>query len=62
MSTPKASALRNTEVIIWDEISIASKHIINEANDLFRQLIENDDPFGGKIIIFGSVISDKFFR
>ena len=53
MNSSKASYLRSLSVIIWDEISITSKHIIDAADDLFRQLMENNHPFGGKIVIFG---------
>ena len=50
----KAEVLRHTKILIWDEISMASSHIIDAVDDLFRQLMRKPlEAFGGKIVICG---------
>jgi hypothetical protein len=45
--------LRDASVIIWDEISIQSRHAVEAVDRAFQDLMDNEEPFGGKMIIFG---------
>lgn len=49
----EARMLMETEAIIWDEISMASKGAFEAVESLLRDLMQNDRPFGGKLIIVG---------
>lgn len=53
--TPLSHAGRiliGTDVILWDEISMASKYMVDCVDRLLRKLTRNDSFFGGKIVIF----------
>ena len=41
----------NTKILIWDEISMASKLAFNAVDKLFRDLLNIDEPFGGLIVV-----------
>lgn len=43
--------LKNVKVIIWDEISMASKLAFEAIDTFLRDLCNEKEPFGGKIII-----------
>ena len=43
--------LRKVKVIIWDEITMTSKHEFEAVNKLFRDICENNKIFGGKLIL-----------
>uniref|UniRef100_A0A183G3N6 ATP-dependent DNA helicase n=1 Tax=Heligmosomoides polygyrus TaxID=6339 RepID=A0A183G3N6_HELPZ len=45
--------LMETEIIIWDEISMASKAAFEAVDALLCDLMQNDSPFGGKLIVVG---------
>ncbi|VDP22366.1 unnamed protein product [Heligmosomoides polygyrus] len=49
----EARMLMETEAIIWDEISMASKGAFEAVDSLLRDLMQNDRPFCGKLIIVG---------
>ena len=49
---PKADMLRQVTAIIWKDVLISSQHAINCVDKLFQELMSNDEPFGGKIMIF----------
>lgn len=40
------------DIILWDEISMASKYMIEVVDKLLKKLTHNDSLFGGKIVIF----------
>jgi len=51
-SSEEADLFRKTTVIIWDEITMAHKNLI-EALDLgLQDITRNNNPFGGKVIVF----------
>jgi hypothetical protein len=53
---PRAAStqrLRDTTIIIWDEISMQSKYAVEAIDRAFQDLMEDKRPFGGKIVIFG---------
>ncbi|XP_065315463.1 uncharacterized protein LOC135924333 [Gordionus sp. m RMFG-2023] len=45
--------IRQSVIIIWDEISMTHKHIFEAVDRSFQDIMKLDKPFGGKIIIFG---------
>ncbi|VDO77141.1 unnamed protein product [Heligmosomoides polygyrus] len=45
--------LIETEIIIWDEIFMASKVAFEAVDALLGDLMQNDNPFGGKLIVVG---------
>ncbi|VDL83924.1 unnamed protein product, partial [Nippostrongylus brasiliensis] len=49
----EARILIDTDVIIWDEISMASKFAFEAVDALLRDLMQNGAPFGGKLIVVG---------
>lgn len=51
MNSKYAEYLKSIEVIIWDEISMISKHVFECVDRLFKDLCYNNKPFGDKIII-----------
>jgi len=48
-----ASIIRSAKLIIWDEAPMANKHSLMCINRLLKDIMGNDVPFGGKIIILG---------
>ncbi|XP_074305504.1 uncharacterized protein LOC141640719 [Silene latifolia] len=45
--------LREAALIIWDEASMAKKQNIEAVYMLFKDVCSSDEPFGGKVIVFG---------
>lgn len=45
--------IREAEIILWDEISMTNKLAIHAVERSFRDILQNDQTFGGKKIIFG---------
>ncbi|PLW05337.1 hypothetical protein PCASD_25579 [Puccinia coronata f. sp. avenae] len=43
-----AEIIRKAKVIIWDEISMQSKHAVEEVDRAIQDLVQNPVPFGGK--------------
>ena len=54
-----ARLLKMAKLILWDEASMISRHVIETVDRSLRDLLRHDDPqlqhvpFGGKIILFG---------
>ena len=53
MQSPEAQVLRDTHLLIWDEAPTMHKHCFEAVDRLFRDLMRNNIPFGGKIFIIG---------
>ncbi|XP_058789684.1 uncharacterized protein LOC131663341 [Phymastichus coffea] len=49
----EAQILRETDVFIWDEISMAPRYALEIVNKTLQNFMDNNLPFGGKIIIVG---------
>lgn len=49
----EANELKNADVIIWDEISMVSKHAFDAVDALLRDIMQTDKPFGGKMVVVG---------
>ncbi|XP_050111764.1 ATP-dependent DNA helicase PIF1-like [Malus sylvestris] len=47
-----AKLIQKTKAIIWDEATMMHHHAFEALNRTFRDLIDVDLPFGGKIMIF----------
>jgi hypothetical protein len=47
----EADLIKNTDVFIWDEAPMASRHIMNIINKKLQELMKNKLPFGGKTFI-----------
>ncbi|EHS63282.1 uncharacterized protein PGTG_21498 [Puccinia graminis f. sp. tritici CRL 75-36-700-3] len=51
--TASTQALQDAKVVIWDEISMQSKYAVKAVDRAFQDLMQDDRPFGGKLMIFG---------
>ncbi|RCN35395.1 hypothetical protein ANCCAN_18746 [Ancylostoma caninum] len=49
----EARQLMGTDIIIWDEISMAPKCALEAVDSLLRDIMQNDRPFSGKLFIIG---------
>ncbi|XP_069147687.1 uncharacterized protein [Solanum lycopersicum] len=47
-----ASLIRDAKLIVWDEISVAKKEVVEALDLLLKDLMETRILFGGKVIIF----------
>nr|XP_009767304.1 PREDICTED: ATP-dependent DNA helicase PIF4-like isoform X2 [Nicotiana sylvestris] len=47
-----ASLIRDAKLIVWDEISMAKKEMIEALDLLLRDLMETNMLFGGKVVVF----------
>ncbi|XP_071916245.1 uncharacterized protein [Coffea arabica] len=48
-----AKLLIEAKLILWDEASMAKKETIKAFDMLLRDIMACDDPFGGKVVVFG---------
>lgn len=46
-----AKNLKDTQVIIWDEISMANLHAFEAVNTFLQDLCDTEEIFGGKVVI-----------
>ncbi|XP_029157800.1 uncharacterized protein LOC114930213 [Nylanderia fulva] len=53
VQSKEADYLKKTDVFIWDEAPMAPRYALEVMNCLLQDLMHNDIPFGGKIVIFG---------
>ena len=51
--TSEAAVIREAKLIIWDEIFNVHQHNIAVVERLLRDVMGNDLPFGGKVVVFG---------
>lgn len=51
--TKDAQLLRDSDLIIWDEISMVPKDALSVVDRLLKDIMNNNLPYGGKIILFG---------
>ncbi|XP_047259046.1 ATP-dependent DNA helicase pfh1-like, partial [Capsicum annuum] len=47
-----AKLIKKAKLIIWDEASMASRRTIKPADRSFRDILDINEPFGGKIMVF----------
>ncbi|VDI62821.1 Hypothetical predicted protein [Mytilus galloprovincialis] len=48
-----AESIRTASIIIWDEAPMVHKHVIECVHRTFCDIMECNDPFGGKIVMLG---------
>ncbi|XP_012841191.1 PREDICTED: uncharacterized protein LOC105961508 [Erythranthe guttata] len=48
-----AKMIINAKLVVWDEASMANHHSTEALDELLRNLMSDDSPFGGKVILFG---------
>ena len=47
----EAPLFKQTQLIIWDEASMAPKYAFDAVDRLFQDLMRNNLPFGGKTVV-----------
>ena len=47
-----AALIKEADLIIWDEVTMANKLLIEALEAGLRDLMQNELPFGGKVIVF----------
>lgn len=45
--------IREAKLIIWDEAPMANRQTIETVDRSFRDILDVNEPFGGKVIVFG---------
>ncbi|XP_041421549.1 uncharacterized protein LOC121394460, partial [Xenopus laevis] len=53
MDSDSANEIRLAKLLILDECTMASSHLLNTIDKLLRELMDNDIPFGGKLLLLG---------
>jgi len=48
-----AKLIRKAKMIIWDEAPMAKRQTIETVDRIFRDIMDIDKPFGGKVMVFG---------
>ena len=48
-----ADLIRATDLIIWDEAPMQSRHIHEAVDRTFQDVCDSDRPFGGRCVVFG---------
>ncbi|XP_027150281.1 uncharacterized protein LOC113750513 [Coffea eugenioides] len=48
-----AQLIIECKLFLWDEASMAKRESIETFEELLKDVMETDDPFGGKVVIFG---------
>ena len=51
-SGPKYEEIKNCDLILWDEVSMSHKYMIEAVDRMMRDLCKNNLPFGGKVVVF----------
>lgn len=48
-----AKLIHDTSIIIWDEIPMVYKYVLECVNRTLFDIMDCEDPFGGKVILLG---------
>jgi hypothetical protein len=48
-----AKLLQKTDLIIWDEVPMCHKNVVETVDRTLRDIMQKDEPFGGITILFG---------
>ena len=51
-TSEEAKLYRKAKLIVWDEITMVHRHLIEALDTGLRDITKNATPFGGKIIVF----------
>jgi hypothetical protein len=46
-----ARVIIETNIFVWNEVSMAHKYLITGLDRLFKDLMQDDIPFGGKLVV-----------
>ncbi|KAF0748275.1 hypothetical protein AaE_007399, partial [Aphanomyces astaci] len=52
LQTDSSELLGKAKLIIWDEISMVHRFIIEAVDKMFRDIAKIERPFGGKVVVF----------
>lgn len=55
-----AELIRETSLIIWDEAPMTHRYIFEAVERTFRDVCSTNEPFGGKLLIFGGDFRQVF--
>ncbi|XP_053575234.1 ATP-dependent DNA helicase pif1-like [Bombina bombina] len=53
MTSKDAEFIRNAKLLIWDEASMTPGIALKCVNNLLQEIMQNNKPFGGKVILLG---------
>ena len=53
MQIVRTQILKRAEILIWHEATMSSKHVLNAVNMCLQDIMGNNKPFGGKLVVFG---------
>jgi hypothetical protein len=53
MSSMDAELIRKASILIWDEATMAPSHALNAVDRLLREIMDEELPFGGKVLLLG---------
>ena len=45
--------LKRAKILLWDEATMSDKHILHTIDRCLQDIMNNNKPFGGKLVIFG---------
>jgi ATP-dependent DNA helicase PIF1 len=48
-----AALLRTTSLIIWDEVAMTKRQVVETLDRSLRDIMDCSGPFGGKVVVFG---------
>ncbi|XP_009800704.1 uncharacterized protein [Nicotiana sylvestris] len=48
-----APLIRDAKLIVWDEVSMAKKNMIEALDSLLKDIMDTNVLFGGKVVVFG---------
>ena len=48
-----ATVIREARLIVWDELAMANRHMVEAVDRLLRDLMQSTAPFGGKVCVLG---------
>ena len=49
--TAKETVIENAKIIVWDEVTMTHKKAMEAVDRLFRDIMERDVVFGGKLVV-----------
>ena len=53
VQSPLADLIRRARVIVWDEAPMAHRHLLEALDRTLRDIMMDDQPFGGKVLVLG---------
>jgi ATP-dependent DNA helicase PIF1 len=46
-----ARVIRDNKLFVWDEVSMAHKHLMNGPASIFKDIMQDGRPFGGNLVV-----------